>query len=335
AAQAAIALENARLYSETSRRLTETRALLEVAELLNSMLDSRTLLKRVTLKVAQVCRVDRCTLELWDGDRVIPLMSQFADGRRMDELWATLQTIATEAPGDIPANAHVVETRQPLLIEDASTTTLIPRHWVEAFNLKSCLTVPMVLQDRVIGVMTLDYCERVTRFQDWQSDLAMAGQLALALENTRLYTEAQERLKETRTLLDIGQTLSQPGPIDGAIRRMSGEVARAFGADMAGVYLVDPRGEKLLPAAGYHVPKELLETFQQTPLSLDRVPALTAAWKEGRALATSDGHADRLYDPDLLRRLPPHSALVAPAMAHGSAIGGLFLVWWQPGRAFA
>ena len=83
AAQAAIGLENARLYSETSRRLTETRALLEVAEILNSTLESRTLLKRVTLKVAQVCRVDRCTLELWDGDQVVPLMSQFADGRRM------------------------------------------------------------------------------------------------------------------------------------------------------------------------------------------------------------------------------------------------------------
>ncbi|MFL5197994.1 MAG: GAF domain-containing protein [Microvirga sp.] len=336
AAQAAIALENARLYSETSRRLTETRALLEVAELLNSMLDSRTLLKRVTLKVAQVCRVDRCTLELWDGDRVIPLMSQFADGRRMDELWEKLRDIATQPPGAIPVNAHVVETRQPMLIEDASTTTLIPREWVEVFGLKSCLTVPMVLQDRVIGVMTLDYCEHAARFADWQSDLAMAiaGQLALALENTRLYTEAQDRLKETRTLLTIGQMLSQPGPIDGAMRRMSGEVVRAFGADMAGVYLVDPRSEQLVPAAGYHVPKDLLPLFQQSPLALGTLPALMAAWKEGRAVATSDGHADMLFDANVLRRLPPHSALVAPTMAHGSAIGGLFLVWWHTGRAF-
>jgi GAF domain-containing protein len=336
AAQAAIALENARLYSETTRRLTETRALLEVAELLNSVLDSRTLLKRVTLKVAQVCRVDRCTLELWDGDRVIPLMSQFADGRRMDDLWERLQNIATQPPAAIPVNAHVVETRQPLLIEDTSTTTLIPREWIEAFDLKSCLTVPMVLQDRVIGVMTLDYCERVTRFQDWQSDLAMAiaGQLALALENTRLYTEAQERLKETRTLLSIGQVLSQPGPIEAAMRRMSSEVARALGADMVGVYLVDPSGERLVPAAGYHVPKDLLDVFRGSPLELAQLPALTAAWKESRAVSTSDGHADMLFDPNVLRRLPPHSALVAPAMAHGSAVGGLFLVWWHRGRVF-
>jgi GAF domain-containing protein/CheY-like chemotaxis protein len=336
AAQAAIALENARLYSETSRRLTETRALLEVAEILNSTLDSRTLLKRVTLKVAQICRVDRCTLELWDGDRVVPLMSQFADGRRTADLWQTFQTIATEPPTAIPANAHVIETRQPLIIDDTSTTTLIPRDWIEAFSLKSCLTVPMVLQDRVIGVMTLDYCERPTRFQDWQSDLAMAvaGQLAFALENTRLYTEAQERLKETRTLLSVGQVLSQPGPIDHAMRRMASEVARAFGADMVGVYLGDDRGERLVPAAGYHVPKALLHVFTDRALVLDRLPALAAAWKEGRVVATSDGHADLLFDPAVLRMLPPHSALVAPTMAHGAAVGGLFLVWWHTGHVF-
>src|SRR5207249_12335087 len=69
AAQAAIALENARLYSETSRRLTETRALLEVAEILNSTLDERQLLKRLALKVAEVCGVVRCTIERWEGDR--------------------------------------------------------------------------------------------------------------------------------------------------------------------------------------------------------------------------------------------------------------------------
>jgi GAF domain-containing protein/CheY-like chemotaxis protein len=336
AAQAAIALENARLYSETTRRLTETRALLEVAELLNSTLESRTLLKRVALKVAQVCRVDRCTLEVWDGDRVIPLMSQFADGRRTAHLWDRFQALATQPPAAIPINAQVIETRQPVLIEDAATTTLIPREWIEAFGLKSCLTVPMVLQERVIGVMTLDYCERPTRFQDWQSDLAMAiaGQLAFALENTRLYTEAQERLKETRTLLSIGQLLSQPGPVEGAMRRMSGEVARAFGADMVGVYLVDPRGERLVPAAGYHVPKPLLPVFTDRRLVLERLPALTAAWKEGRALTTGDGHADLLFDPDLLQHMPPHSAIVAPTMAHGTAVGGLFLVWWHTGRTF-
>jgi len=336
AAQAAIGLENARLYSETSRRLTETRALLEVAEILNSTLESRTLLKRVTLKVAQVCRVDRCTLELWDGDQVVPLMSQFADGRRMPRMWQEFRDGPGAPPAAIPANAQVIETRQPLVIDDCATSPLLPREWVEAYGLRSCLIVPMLRQEGVIGVMTLDYTDRPARFQDWQQDLAqaIAGQLALALENTRLYDEAQERLRQTQTLLAVGQVVSQPGSIDRLLRAAASEVAKAFEADMVGVYLMDPVKQKLMAAAGYHVPKELMEFFTQRPLALERSPALLPSWREGRAVWSSDVKADERFDPDWVAALPPHSVLVAPTMAHGQPVGGLFLVWWRTGRLF-
>jgi GAF domain-containing protein len=336
AAQAAIGLENARLYSETSRRLTETRALLEVAEILNSTLDSRTLLKRVTLKVAQVCRVDRCTLELWDGNQIVPLMSQFADGRRMPRMWEEFRDVPSGPPAEIPANIQVLETRQPIVINDCETTDLLPRQWVQSFGIRSCMIVPMLRQEGVIGVMTLDYSDRPARFQDWQQDLALAiaGQLALSLENTRLYDEAQEQLKQTRTLLAVGQVVSQPGPIDRLLRAAASEVAQAFQADMVGVYLVDPSKQKLVAAAGYHVPKELMEFFTQRPLVLENSPALLPSWRQGRAVWSSDVKADDRFDPDWAQELPPHSVMFAPTMAHGAPVGGLFLVWWRTGRAF-
>jgi GAF domain-containing protein/CheY-like chemotaxis protein len=337
AAQAAIALENARLYSETSRRLTETRALLEVAEILSATLDSRRLFKRVALKVAQVCRVDRCTLELWDGDRVVPLMSQFADGRKTPAMWEHFQTVEAGPPSAVPANAQVIETRQPLLIEDCAASALIPQEWVRAFGLRACLIVPMLRQERVIGVLTLDYCDRPGRFQDWQRDLslAIAGQIALALENSQLYAEAQERLRETRTLLGVGQVLSQFGPTDVVLRGVAAEVGRAFGADMVGVYLADERRTTLVPAAGYHVPKELLDFFLRHPLVIERAPALTRAFRDGRTVASSDAHHDAGYEAAFTQALPPHSTLFAPTLAHGQPVGGLFLVWWRTGRAFS
>jgi GAF domain-containing protein/CheY-like chemotaxis protein len=336
AAQAAIALENAQLYSETSRRLTETRALLEVAEILNSTLQSRTLLKQVTLKAAQVCHADRCTLELWDGDQVVPLMSQFADGREAADLWEQFQRQPAGPPAAVPANAHVIETRQPLVIDDCAASPLIPRAWVDTFGLRACLIVPMLRQERVIGVMTLDYCERAARFSDWQKDLAqaIAGQLAFALENTRLYAEAEERLRQTRTLLAVGQVLSEPGPTDVVLRRVAAEVGRAFTADTVGVYLVNERGQALVPAAGYHVPKDLLDVFLQHPLDLERTPALLPAWRAGRALSSADVHADPRFDGEWSGALPPHALLLAPTMAHGQPVGGLFLMWWRTGRAF-
>ena len=44
--------------------------------------------------------------------------------------------------------------------------------------------------------------------------------------------------------------------------------------------------------------------------------------------------ADDRFDPDWVAALPPHSVMVAPTMAHGEPVGGLFLVWWRTGRVF-
>ena len=336
AAQAAIALENARLYAETSRRLTETRSLLEVAEVLNSTLDVQPLLKRVAVTVAQVCRVDRCSVELFDGDRVIPLMSQFADGRRDPAMWAAFTSMRPWAPGVVPVHARAIETRAPVAIDDVTGSDAIPADWQRLYGIRSYMAVPLVRQDRVIGVMNLDYCDRAHPFADWQRDLALAigGQLALALENGRLYTEVQERLHETTTLLTVGQVLSQPGVGEDMMRQLAAGVARSFGADMVGAYQLSPARDVLVPVGGYHVPKHLLDFFRRQPLSLSRSPRLAEACRSGRAVAVSDVHADPEFDPDWTRTLPPYATVFVPTMAHGAAVGGLFLVWWKPGRTF-
>ena len=336
AAQAAVALENARMYADTADRLAQTRALLEVAEILNSTLDATQLLKRVAIKIAQVCAVDRCSIELWQGERVVPLMSQFADGRAMPDLWREFRALAVDPLRDIPVNARAIATRRPVIVDDAASTTMVPREWIERFGLKAFMTVPMVSQEQVIGVLTLDYCERELAFEPWQVDLAsaVANQLALSLENSRLYAEAQERLRETSTLLAVGRLLSQPDVAQDVMRRVAGEVARAFGADMAGAYLLDERRERLFPVGGYHVPKELIESFLRRPIVLDRFPWLLDAWNTGRAAWSADVLHDPRFDSEWTRVLPQHSVLFVPTMAHGAPVGGLFLVWWRAGRTF-
>ena len=336
AAQAAVALENARMYSETSDRLAETRALLEVAEILGSTLDPTQLLKRVAMKIAQVCAVDRCSIELWQGERAVPLMSQFADGRAMPDLWRDFTAMDADPLREIPVNARAIETRRPVIVQDAATTTMVPREWVERFGLKAFMTVPMVWQEQVIGVVTLDYCERRLAFEPWQVDLAtaVANQLALSLENSRLYAEAQERLRETSTLLAVGRVLSQPDAGHDLMRRVAGEVARAFGADMAGAYLLDERRERLFPVGGYHVPKDLIESLMRRPIVLARFPWLLEAWNSGRAAWSADVLHDPRFDAEWTQALPEHSVLFVPTMAHGAPVGGLFLVWWRAGRSF-
>src|SRR5207244_8879273 len=64
-AQAGVAIRNAGLYGETRARLEESRALLEVAEILNSTLDTRRLLREAAIEIAQVCGVGGRSIQRW------------------------------------------------------------------------------------------------------------------------------------------------------------------------------------------------------------------------------------------------------------------------------
>ncbi len=333
-AQAAIALEHARLYAETTTRLHETQGLLEVAQILNSTLEPRRLLKRVAIKIAQVCGVDRCTIEVWEDGRSVPLASQFADGRRDPELWQKFLAEPDQDPERVPATARVVATRAPVVIDDTADTDLIPREWVETYGMRSCMFVPLIRQDRAIGTMNLDYTGQARPFEPSQINLAMAiaGQLALAIDNSRLYAQAQERLRETTALLAIGRALSQPGPAEEVMRRTAREVGLAFGADSVGAYVLDRPKGALVPVAGWHVPKELWGVFNQTPLVLARFPRRFDEWNTGGPAWSSDVKNDPRIDPEVFRALPPLSVMFVPTRVRRESVGALFLVWWQTGR---
>ncbi len=335
-AQAAVAIRNAGLYAQTSRRLEQTRALLEVAEILNSTLEPRHMLKQVAQRIAQVCRVNRCSIRRWEGDHVLPLVSQFADGRSEPELRHAFETMVDDLPREAPIHAQAIETRRPVIVVDASDTELIPRAWIEAFQIKSYMVVPLIRQDEVIGVMTLDYTDRVTPFEPWQQDVGMAigNQVALALENQRLYGLVRERLQEATVLLAVSQALSEPEGAGEALRRVAAEVGRTLGADMVGIYTLSTDKNALLPSAGWHVPTQLLENFRTHPFMLDSLPALRQLWREGRAAWTGDVKNDPRIDRQVFEGIGSHSVLFAPALAGGEPVGAVFLVWWAAGRSF-
>ena len=336
AAQAALALDHARLFSETARRLEETRALLDVAEILNSTLDSKQLLKRVAIRIAQICRVDRCVIQRWDGARMTPLMAQFADGHPRPELWASFKARPPWSARQVPGHLRVIETRRPVVVHDTRDTDLLPPEWIEAFGLKSWMSVPLVRQDQVIGVLSLDYFERPTPFQDWQVDLAMtiAGQLALSLENIRLYAEVQERLRETQTLLAVAEALSQPGTPDEVMRRVAREIGRATSADTVGACFMNETKDGLVMLAGYHIPDDLAPVFRDRTMQISRFPFVADALAMGRTFWSPDPLHDPRFDTSWTEGIPPHSVLFVPTMAQGQPMGGLVLVWWEAGRPF-
>ena len=232
---------------------------------------------------------------------------------------------------------HVALTRRPLVVEDLlADPRLVNKEWTRQEGYVSFVGIPLFVRDRLVGVIVLLTRHRHSFSpEEMETLVAFGTQAAIALENARLYAEMRERLQETATLLAVGRVLSLNLPAQEALRRVSREVARAFAADMVGAYFLDSRREALVPLAGYHVPKAHIETFVNTPFPLSRFPFFHEIWKTRKPAWTSDYASDDRFDQQFLADLRPGSLLFAPTLVRGEVVGGLFLVWWAPGRRFS
>ena len=153
-------------------------------------------------------------------------------------------------------------------------------------------------------------------------------------EAAELRQREQLRLREMETLLGVSRALGGTLDPTETMRRVAREIALAVGADMVGAYLADAAGEQLWPVAGYHVPRDMLETFRRVSVPLRNHPATEEAWTQRRAVWSEDVPHDPRVDAETLRHFPHQSDLFAPIRIKNRPVGGFFVIWWTARRSF-
>ncbi|MBI3458521.1 MAG: response regulator [Candidatus Rokubacteria bacterium] len=195
--------------------------------------------------------------------------------------------------------------------------------------------LPLAVPGRTLGVMIARHVLPPAAKADEEQLLKIvANQVAIAVENARLYEETKQRLGETETLLTVSHAVSSTLELTETMRRVARETARALGCNMVGAYLADADQLNLRAIAGYHVPKQLLETLRAFPIPLKGHRFLEEAWGERRPNFSSDAEADLRIDRETFKRLPHRSVLFVPMIVRGEPIGGLFVVWWTQQHDF-
>ena len=227
----------------------------------------------------------------------------------------------------------VIRTRMPWSSEDLSREP----HWqdsrmVTELGYRAVLEVPVLLRGDVIGILAvLQKSHRMFSAEDVGLLVSLADHMAVALDRSHLVRELEARLRETQTLLTVGQEVSGTLDVTEAMRRVARETARALGADMTGAYFADPDRRYLRPIAGYRVPTHLREEFLQHPIRLDGDRFLEAAWESGKPVWTADVLTSGMH-PETYQRFPHCSNLFVPMIVKGEVIGGFFAVWWGEKR---
>jgi len=189
AARIASGIENARLYTRVSRQAQTLSVLNEISRELTSILDLDCLLQRIGELLHQLIDYHMFGILLVD-DAGQNLVHRFAV--RFDKN-VQIKDVMSIGQGLV---GYAAQHKEAVLVPDVSRD---PRYIMLNPESRSELCVPMILKDRVIGVLDLEHTKR-GYFTDFHKRTlsTLAGQLAVAIENARLYqriSQQEQRLE--------------------------------------------------------------------------------------------------------------------------------------------
>ncbi len=267
AAQAVIAIENARLLSELRESLEQQTATTDVLGVISSSPgELKPVFQTILENATRICEAKFGILSLTEGDalRVIAMHnppSAYAELRQREPMMRL---------GGNLALTRAVASKQPVQIADASDDPAnqdnpVRRSFVGATGARSFIVVPMLKDNEVIGVINV-YRQEVRQFTDKQIALLtnFAAQAVIAIENARLLNELRQSLEQQTASADVLRIISSsPGELQPVFEAMLQNAVRICDAKFGNLALLEGDGFRFV--AHYGAPPKYRDARQREP----------------------------------------------------------------------
>ncbi len=332
--QAGAAIETARLLEEARQRSAALVAISKVAQTIGASTDMRWALNVVMDEANRLLGTDTSSIRLIDtntGDLPIRASRGFSQ--------QTLKRIRMLKVGQgVPG--WVAEQGRPLIVNDARSESRLDYYPRDVEPLSSLISVPLLLEGRTIGVITLA-CREPKWFteEDQNLLLILAGQAAVAIENTRLYDQAKRRLSEQKILYRLAQELASTPDVPGVQTFTVTHISQSFGAKFGSLRMLDETGEFLMTGAIWGITDEYTKVANenvQMPLAPNtptgQSPAAFAI-RNKRICAVNNIFKDRRFAAwREMARMDGYTSVVAVPLIPADAPIGVLSLYYRDVR---
>ena len=241
---ASIAIDNARLFATEQMAREEAERLQAATRALSTTLDLQQIFELILEELGNVVPYDSASVQQLKGDR-LEIIGGVGFPNPEKIVGLTFDLDASDQP-----NSQVVQTRLPLILDDASTQFARFQKGAHVeLRVASWLGVPMLYGDRVIGIISLD--KKQPNFYTEahkHSAMAFAAQAAIAIENATLLKREQEQRELAEMLRQATEELTSALALEDVLENILIQLDQVVGSNSSCIFLF--KGDRQLAVAG-------------------------------------------------------------------------------------
>ncbi|MDQ3547579.1 MAG: GAF domain-containing protein, partial [Chloroflexota bacterium] len=307
-------------HSRASEESQVFQTVIRLHESVEQLADPETILQAVVELIVREPGCARCYAMLWNSERgeFVPTAVAGLEPHLVDIL-----KLISLSPQVVPAFDQMVHSSRPLVIADATKSTLLPDSLVRALGIRAAMIVPLRgRRHQTTGVLLLDQNEEGVHFSDAQMSVmaSMAQHLSTLIENAILFDEIRGNSDSMSIINEIAIQMAMLTDEDSLFRHLYYQVASVLDAGRFGMALLtaDRRAIDVRTAMDGTVS----DGANRTALGDDPLSSVSASGRT-ELVGIRSGADTREWLPGVVPEEQPHSHLTVPVTVGRNVIGAL------------
>ena len=235
--QAAVGIDNARLFQEQSRRSKIIEALADIANEIATTREMLPALDQITQRALDLLNANHVAIYLLQDDNVT-LKTVTAHGAYQKEFLSHVRKVGEGITGGVFLNG------KPEIVNDTSADprrVTIPGTPEKDKKLQSLMASPLTLRGKTIGVINAWRLKENGLFNETELSflVGIAHQVSICIESSRLFQETTRQAQEAAAIAEVGRDISATLQLDTVLERIASYAMNLLNAETSAVYLTD------------------------------------------------------------------------------------------------